>query len=113
MVFLNQPIFDGTEQDFYNFSSQIHCLSCNGLISFMPCDSLALDTLDFCLTPALLKAFQLQRIAHGGYKDIHGLTVYAIQTTCPACSNPHIILVGVGEIQPGRFKVVITGIVQQ
>jgi ribosomal protein S27E len=110
---INQLVFDGAEQDFYSFRVEVKCPVCDNNLSFLADDMVPMEDLNIGSLPkGFTKQLNLKRRAGGNiFENEKGLESYAMQCECKSCGNKSTVIVGIGEIQPTRFNVVVDGVV--
>ena len=104
-------LYDGEEKDFCEIEFNFICEACGGKVNVKLDGGVKISDLkDEALKMEVLNRTRLITKDIAGiifYKTRENLNPLAKFLTCESCKEKYLLVVGMGEVQPARYKVVI------
>ncbi len=107
-------LYDGEEKDFSEIEFNFICETCGNKANVKLVDGVKIsDIKDEALKTDILNRTKLNTKDIAGiifYKTRENLNPLAKFLSCESCKERYLLIVGMGEVQPARYKIVISKI---
>lgn len=104
-------IYDGDEPELYDHKHDFSCSNCNGVITYNVRGIISPDKLPKSILSELInnKSIKINDVFKT-YNIDKTFPAYVVREKCNKCSSEYIVLLGLKEIQPSRYNVVLKSI---
>lgn len=101
-------IYDGHEPELYDHKHHFNCSICNSVITYNVRGIIHPDKLPKSILSELInnKSIKINDVFKTYYID-KTFPAYVVREKCNKCASEYIVLLGLKEVQPGRYNVVL------